>query len=184
MRSWIEDRFGSRRGFVRFIRYQASWWLWSSRVPADDLPKVTRLVFVCKGNICRSATAEAVARALDFPASSYGMQTHLDKPANPGMAEAAAMLGYDLSAHRTTPLELYERQHGDLVLVFEPEHLRELKSGVGKDWNIDLLGAWARPRRIFVHDPFGGTARNFEIVAEIIRGAVDNLVRRIRRRDG
>jgi protein-tyrosine phosphatase len=183
MRAWIEDRFGSRRGLVRFIRYQASWWLWASRVPAAELARVKRLVFVCKGNICRSATAEAVARALEFPACSYGMDTHLDKPANPGMAEAAALLGYDLSEHRTTPLELYEWAPGDLVLVFEPEHLRELKSGVGGDWNIDLLGAWARPRRIFVHDPFGGTARNFEIVAEVIRGAVENLVGRIRRPD-
>jgi protein-tyrosine phosphatase len=141
MKGWIGDRFGSRRGLARFLRHQLGWWLRLGRLPAAQLEGVTRLVFVCRGNICRSAMAEAVARTLDFPACSFGTRTHLGKPANPGMAEAAARLGYDLSGHRTTPLEQYDESAGDLVLVFEPGHLDELQSasaGSGRS------SCWAR----------------------------------------
>ena len=183
MKDWIGDRFGSRRGLARFVLHQVSWWLRPGRPPDAGLEGVTRLVFVCRGNICRSAVAEAVARTLDFPACSFGTRTHLGKPANAGMAEAAAMLGYDLSGHRTTPLEHYTRAPGDLVLVFEPGHLDELRSGVGRKWQVALLGAWARPRRAYIHDPFDGTAQYYERVARLIQGAVANLVGEIRRQD-
>jgi protein-tyrosine phosphatase len=183
MKSWIGDRFGSRRGLARFLRHQLGWWLRLGRLPAAQLEGVTRLVFVCRGNICRSAMAEAVARTLDFPACSFGTRTHLGKPANPGMVEAAARLGYDLSGHRTTPLEQYDESAGDLVLVFEPGHLDELQSGVGREWQVELLGAWAQPRRAYIHDPFDGTAQYYARVARLIEVAVVNLVGDIRGRD-
>jgi protein-tyrosine phosphatase len=183
MKAWIGDRFGSRRGLARLVRYQVGWWLRPGRLPATGLDSVTRLVFVCRGNICRSAVAEAIARTLDFPACSFGTHTHLGKPANPGMAEAAALLGYDLSGHRTTPLEHYSPDPGDLVLVFEPGHLDELRAGVGRQWQIELLGAWARPCRPYIHDPFEGTAQYYARVARLIQGAVETLVGDIRRRD-
>lgn len=183
MKDWIGDRFGSRRGLARFLLHQVSLCLRRGRPPGAGLESVTRLVFVCRGNICRSAVAEAVARTLDFPACSFGTRTHLGKAANAGMAAAAALLGYDLSGHRTTPLEHYTPAPGDLVLVFEPGHLDELRSGVGQEWEIELLGKWARPRRAYIHDPFEGTVQYYERVARLIQSAVVNLVGDIRRRD-
>lgn len=176
MKEWIGDRFGSRRGLARFVRHQVGWWLRPTRMEPAELDEVSRLVFVCKGNICRSAMAEAVARSQGFPACSFGTDTHLGKPANPGMAAAAGTLGYDLAVHRTSPIDTYAWQPGDLVLVFEPGHLRELQSGVGRSWRIELLGAWARPRRAYIHDPFGGTPQYYQRVGNLVEDAVTNLV--------
>lgn len=177
--SSIRDHFGSRRGLARFILYQLSSRFWSRRLSPAELERVTRLVFVCRGNICRSAMAECVAHALGFPARSYGTHTHLGKPANPGIVEAAATHGFDLSTHMTTPLEHYCWSPGDLVLVFEPAHLRELKSNVGKDCKYALIGDWGIPRRPYIHDPFGGTPGYHDRVAQRIQGAVENLVAEI-----
>ena len=54
MKAWIGDRFGSRRGLARLVRYQVGWWLRPGRLPDARLEGVTRLVFVCRGNICRN----------------------------------------------------------------------------------------------------------------------------------
>jgi protein-tyrosine phosphatase len=187
VKTWIADRFGSPRGLVRHLRHQAAWRLDPRESSVPPLEEVQRLVFVCKGNICRSAMAEAVARAQTLPACSFGTRTQLGKPANPGMLKAAAALGYDLSAHRTTPIEYYAPLPGDLVLVFEPPHLRELRSaGNGAhsgNWTITLLGLWARPQRIYIHDPFGSTPKYYGVAAAIIRNSVVNLVAEIRKHD-
>jgi protein-tyrosine phosphatase len=124
-----------------------------------------------------------VAGSLGFPTCSFGTDTHLGKPANPGMVTAAAALGYDLSGHRTAPLEGYAWRPGDLVLVFEPMHLRDLASGIGKDWRIELLGAWARPRCAYIHDPFEGTPQYYQRVAKLVEAAVTNLVASARARN-
>lgn len=178
--SWIADNYGSRRGLLRYLHYEANWRLRPGRLTVPPLVGVQRLVFVCKGNICRSAMAEAVARSVSFPACSYGLDTHFDKPANPDMVRAARQTGYDLESHQTTPFDDYENAAGDLVLAFEPQHLEVLKAGRGEDWAIGLLGAWASPSLAYIHDPYGGSERYFHRVALRIEDAVKQLVKGIR----
>ena len=168
------------KGILKRLGFYLRDWRWRLAGKQFDRPVLPEgigsIVFVCKGNICRSALAEAVARSLGFPTCSFGTDTHLGKPANPGMVAAAGARGYDLAGHQTAPLEGYAWRLGDLVLVFEPGHLEGLASGIGKDWRIELLGAWARPRRAYIHDPFEGTPQYFQRVVKLVEGAVINLV--------
>ena len=60
--------------------------------PADR-GEVRRLVFVCKGNICRSPFAEAVARAAGADAVSYGLDARDGLPANPSAIRTARKFG-------------------------------------------------------------------------------------------
>ena len=180
--NWIADNYGSRRGLVRHIAYTTRAHLRPSPPSVSDLAGVQRLVFICKGNICRSAMAEAVARTAGFAARSYGFDTHPGKPAHERMTKAAAALGHDLSAHRTTPVSLYAQNAGDLVLVFEPAHLDRIDLVAAADAHTALLGNWARPLRPYIHDPYGGTEPYFATVATLIDDAVMRLVRGIRQR--
>jgi protein-tyrosine phosphatase len=148
------------------------------------LAEVTRLIFVCKGNICRSALAESVAASVGFPACSYGFQTHLGKPANPGMVEAARAAGFDLSGHRTTPLSEHEALQGDLILLFEAGHLPELDGLIDKTAPRSLLGMWAAPPCPYIHDPYGTSSAYYEKAANTIRTATLNLVTEIRAQHG
>ena len=92
-------RYGSRRGFVRACRHKLLYMLGVyNNYRRIDWDKIERLVFVCKGNICRSAYAEAVAKSLGVSAISCGLSTKLDAPANADAIEIANDTLYGLGA--------------------------------------------------------------------------------------
>ena len=120
-----------------------------------DPAKVRRLVFVCHGNICRSAFAEAVAARLGMRTASFGLSTDNDKPAHLPAAAAAAMLGYDMAAHRTTRAQDFMIEAGDLLLAMEVRQLGWLAAdprfaAVPRS----LLGLWGKPSFPHLHDPY------------------------------
>lgn len=87
---------------------------------------MTRTVlFVCTGNICRSAFAQAAADHFsedpDLVFRSAGTHAATDSRATSTMREAAAELGIDLTSHRSTPLE--DTAKPDVVFGMEQEHL-------------------------------------------------------------
>ena len=151
----ITRNFGTSRGLVRLgLSYLESIpGISTARPPAPG--SVRRLVFVCHGNICRSAFAEEVARQAGVNAASFGLSTSSGKGAHPPAAEAALALGYDLSAHVTTNLPDYAPQQGDYLLGMEFRHLRKLAADPRlRDLPRGVLGAWASPPVPHLHDPY------------------------------
>jgi protein-tyrosine phosphatase len=181
---WIADNYGSKRGMVRHFYYRVGWRLHPATRSQVELAKARRLVFVCKGNICRSALGQAVAESVGFPACSFGVRTVSGKLADPGMLAAAAALGYDLSGHRTTQVSEYSAAAGDLVLFFENDHFRQFKDGSNLVAGMAFLGMWARPPQPYIHDPFGGTHSYYGKTAGVIHQAVLALIMDIRARHG
>jgi protein-tyrosine phosphatase len=121
--------------------------------------RVQRLVFVCKGNICRSPYAEARARVLGLASASFGLETPGGYSANPLALRIGQLRGIDLTAHVSKSLRSASLGPGDLVMVFEPEQLkpaRELLESF-EGVQLSLLGLWARPSRPHVADPYGHT---------------------------
>jgi protein-tyrosine phosphatase len=113
-------------------------------------------VFVCKGNICRSAFAEAVARRAGLHAVSYGVATRGGDPAEPRAVSFAREYGIDLSPHITQRIDQYVPLAGDLVSAMEPDHLRRL--GVAGGAQLTLLGLWgAIPSPSWLHRRGGGS---------------------------
>lgn len=149
----FDDRFGSFRGAVRLLLAYGQVVLGrASILRAQD---VRRIVFVCHGNICRSAFADVVAAKHGLRVTSFGLSTSADKPAHPPAADAALRLGYDLLAHRTTRVEDYVAEPGDLLLAMEVRQLRRLSHNARlKSVPRSLLGLWARPRFPHLHDPY------------------------------
>ena len=87
------------------------------------------IAFVCTGNRFRSPLAEAFVRrlTLGFPVSteSYGTLLLEDAPPLPEAVEIALSCGVSLSEHRTRYLNNASLQNVDLVLGFEPAHIRQ-----------------------------------------------------------
>lgn len=175
--SWIADRFGSRRGLVRLALSHLEV-LAGNAAPRRTREPVGRLVFVCHGNICRSAYAEAVAHRLGVPAASFGLSTTTGKSANAQATAAAARRGVDLSMHVTTDVDDFIARPGDLLLAMEPRHMRKLAAdprmaAVPRD----LLGRFAGFPHL--HDPYELSDAYFDTVFARIDRAVAKAARLI-----
>lgn len=176
LRAIIDLNHGHYRGMVRLWLAQAEWLLGRlDRWTAPDPRRVQRFVFVCLGNINRSAFAGAVAGRQGLRCASIGLSTTTGAPAW-GMAVAqAARQGYDLGSHRATNISDYQYCDGDLLMVMEVRHAHRLVAQGIPSNAIAMLGYWASPRRIHLHDPHMLPEPYFATCFTIIESAVRRL---------
>jgi protein-tyrosine phosphatase len=152
------------------------------------------VLFVCLGNICRSPTAEYVARTefeklgLRIPVASRGLGNwHVGQGADPRAVAAARVHGFDLSPHRAR--QFHEDDFGRFatVLAVDRATLDELRRRVPDEMPVPerfLVAAGLAPRFSTddgdVPDPYTGTPDDFDAVLGLIRRGVDGLGERLR----
>lgn len=180
MNRQLSRRYGSRRGFA------LSYWYWMQYLlgcyrdyQQIDWKSVERLVFICKGNICRSAYAESIARVLGVDTISGGIDTTEGVPANKEAVRAAAIRGVDLGGHRTRQVQCLSLKQGDLLIAMEPWQAKYLENCYGKQYACTMLGLWERPQRPYIHDPFGTSEEYFDICFGFIERSVKEIAKKI-----
>ena len=141
-----------------------------------------RILFICMGNICRSPTVEAVARAefaragLMAEVDSAGTEDyHVGAPPDPRSIRVGAAHGYDLSGLRARQVVADDFERFDTVLAMDRVNLRALQR---------VRRAGAEPALFLgdaeLPDPYYGTTADFERVIELARAGVDALIARLR----
>lgn len=176
MTSAIVRRFGTVRGMVRLLLSHAEVATKQAAIVDPDPASIRRLVFVCHGNICRSAFADRLARDLGLNATSFGLSTSSGFGAHPPVIVAAKAWGVSLSGHRTTRLEDYVPAPGDLLLAMETRQLRRIATLPGfAGQPRTLLGLFAQPRSPHLHDPFELDDAYLGTCLKRIESAVINL---------
>lgn len=178
LRHRIDARFGTWRGLVRLLLAHAERAAGRLRpFELHDPQAVRRVVFVCLGNICRSAYAEQVARAEGLHTASLGLSTTTGagSPA-PALAAAARQL-LPMDAHRARDWTDFTVQPGDLLLVMEVRQAHELtrRLGARRDVQVALLGNWCSPPFPHLHDPFTLSDAYFDTCFTRVRQAVARL---------
>ncbi len=177
----LDEVFGTHRGLVRLAIANGLWFLGPyRRYGRVDFAKVRRLVFVCQGNICRSPFGHHMAQKLiaNVPICSLGLGAGSGHPADSLATEVAQDFGVDLLPHKTTALDDFVIETGDLFLVMEDRHLRALApSLVGHDVQVALLGLWCRPPLALLYDPHRLTRSYFKTCFHRITQAVEALKR-------
>lgn len=173
----IGARFGTFRGLVRLALSYPQLWLGRSAIVAADAPSIRRLVFVCQGNICRSAFADVAARKAGLRVASFGLSTDTGRPAHGPAIAAAQRLGHDLSRHTAIDLADYRPEPGDLLLAMEVRQLHRLAA----DRRVAhlprmLLGQWTQPMLPHLHDPYELDDRYMAHCLRRIDGAIKGLV--------
>jgi len=173
----IDTNYGTSRGLVRSALGQLDYL--SGRIDPFLNPRmesVERVVFVCLGNINRSAFAEAAASALGVKTCSIGLSTTTGHPAFEKAITTADSLGFDLTAHSATNLTDYQFRPNDLLLAMEIRHAYRLRDAKIPIESIALLGHWSAPHRIHLHDPHTLSDAYFRTCFNLLRSAVEGLV--------
>lgn len=147
-----------------------------------------KILFVCTGNICRSPTAEGVARSLAarqgvehlFEFDSAGTHGyHVGDPPDPRTVAAAARRGYDLSPLRARRVTEFDFVRFDHVLAMDREHLQLLQRSCPR-LHHNKLGLFLDFRQGFDHDevpdPYYGGADGFEHVLDLVEDAAAHLI--------
>ena len=178
----LGDRYGSRRGFVLNWWYRMLYLFGRYRGYRQvDWNSVERLVFVCKGNICRSPYAEAVAQSLGVVSTSCGIDTINGAPANADAICVATEKGISMMGHKTKPIQSLGLKKGDLLIAMEPWQAEYLKQKLVKGSQGTLLGLWGAPVIPYIHDPFGNATAYFNNCFNYIEKAVYEIVRQIKK---
>lgn len=178
------ELYGGRRSFVMHVAARAMAFAGIFATLAEvDWSSVRRLVFVCKGNICRSPYAMMRARQLGLNAISSGLDAIDNAVAHPDAIRNAAFRRIDLSAHRSRQLRASELREDDLVVLFEPWHLSRFLEGMTENerHNATLLGLWAAPRWPYIADPYGKSDRYFQQCFKTIDSSIRAIAPRLRR---
>ena len=97
------------------------------------------LLFVCSGNTCRSAMAEALARKIaerrgikDLNVSSAGTNAWDNVPATDEALLVGMERDIDLTGHRARKLTPAIVSEADLIFVMTPGHLEQVKQLGGR----------------------------------------------------
>jgi protein-tyrosine-phosphatase len=127
-----------------------------------------KIVFVCFGNICRSPFAEELANQHSEGSRGAVSSGYFPEEGrrSPELAVAAAeRFGVDLRPHRSRVLNDGLVENADAIFVFDQENyrtvVREHPSAKG---SVHFIGALADKGRLFVPDPYGGTAEDYDRV--------------------
>ena len=178
MRQWAET------GFSRAIRKGRDLALLRTdsirNAAAIRAQEIDRLVFVCKGNICRSSFAEAVARSKGWPAESFGLDVKKSQSADEEANKVALMLGVDMTDHGSRSIRQAVFSPGDCLVAMEPEQLVALQDMKARHGcQVTLLGIWGASADLRVTDPYGKGRREMVRVFGQIEDSLSGLLRTI-----
>ena len=140
-----------------------------------DWKKITRLVFVCKGNICRSPYAELRAREMCINTISIGLDTTEGSMADADAVSNASYRGIDLTEHRARTYTSIEFSSSDLVICMEPwqlNHFIRINHGQSQ---VTLLGLWCSRKKVVITDPYGKPELFFNECFLKIDDALNNI---------
>jgi protein-tyrosine-phosphatase/predicted ATP-grasp superfamily ATP-dependent carboligase len=138
-----------------------------------------KILFVCRGNICRSPFAEKYSRTI-FPENihifscGYIQQDGRESP--PEAISTAKKFGIDLSDHRALHITEEMMQNSDLVIVFDESNLRMLLEKFPQNKSkIWFLSEICTDIPIDIEDPFRKDCEMYEKVYSEIACCIDKI---------
>ncbi len=167
------------RGVVEVLSHfkPARWYM--RRRAMRKIRKSRNILFVCKGNICRSPFAELYLKRLlpDVNISSAGLLPSVARKPPTTAVASAATKNVDLSMYRSRMLSEEDIKLSDVVVVFEAEHLRAVRRlarrYLKRAPQICFLGALDYENSLEISDPFGRDIAEFDDAYDRIARILD-----------
>ena len=161
-----------------------------------ETKKITRILFVCLGNICRSPAAEAMLRCITDreglterlfidSAGTYG--GHSGELSDPRMRRAAAARGIEMT-HRARQVREDDFEKFDMVIAMDDnnyENLFRLAPDRAAQQKIYRFREFLRhnPDWSYIPDPYYEGHEGFELVLDLLEDGCKTLVERIRQNE-
>lgn len=150
-----------------------------------------KILFVCLGNICRSATADEIMRTLlkkkgldkTIEIDSAGTSSyHRGELPDERMRMHALRKGYNLT-HLSRPVCTDDFYNFDLILGMDDRNIDTLKDmapDIETEKKIARMTDYCRTKIVdYVPDPYYGGAQGFENVIDILEDACQGLLESI-----
>lgn len=155
---------------------------------------MTRVLFVCLGNICRSPTAHGVFQQMvdnaglneKIHVDSAGTAAwHIGKSPDSRSTEHARLRGYDLSPLRARQAVAADFDQFDYVLAMDKENLSNLQdicpNGAKSAPQLFLYEFSRKFNELEVPDPYYGGEAGFEQVLDLVEDACEGLLSDIKK---
>ncbi|WP_447553147.1 low molecular weight protein-tyrosine-phosphatase [Vreelandella sp. EE22] len=153
---------------------------------------MTRVLFVCLGNICRSPSAEGVFRKAlheaglqdEIHVDSCGVgDWHVGKAPDARAQQAARRRGVDISRLRARQLCVKDFHDFDYVLGMDDTNMEAIEALASDDSRArtTLFLAYGKGDEVEVPDPYYGGEEGFEHVLDLIESASRGLLAELRK---
>ena len=158
------------------------------------MAKISRVLFYCAGNTCRSPFAEAFANWLknstykeeliEVEFDSAGIY-HYYETAQPGTVNYLKSKGIDISNFKTKRIDLQLLERQDLILGFEQKHhinklKRKFKHLKDLDEKLFLLLEFAGEKEnLDIPDPFYLQHKEYNKILKRIENGVEKIIEKI-----
>ncbi|WP_411842645.1 low molecular weight phosphatase family protein [Salinicoccus sp. HZC-1] len=132
-----------------------------------------KMIFVCTGNTCRSPLAESYAKTR-FKNAEFASRGLMVISSDTSKA-SIDIIERESLAPPTSPEQLKEEDvEGSLLLVMTPEHKMAIEQR-HPDANVKLISEFADGSTEPIADPYGGSAKNYEVVYNQLRSFIDKF---------
>lgn len=162
-----------------------------SRILKKDSHKMKKILFVCLGNICRSAAAEAVMKAVvekagrkdDFFIDSAGIiSVHKGEPADNRMRKHAAKRGYAVTSI-SRPVNYRDFEEFDILVGMDNTNIDDLMDKApsieAQKKIVKMTDFCEHSQYDYVPDPYYGGEDGFELVLDILEDACAGLLKKV-----
>lgn len=178
---------GLREMAICLIRQISDVGCWYQGWAPVRLPgSVQSVLFVCKGNICRSPLAAVYFRSIvekmgrRMAVHSAGLETTPGKPAHAKAKAVASQYCLSLDEHTATQVYKELLDQSDLVIVMEiVQKVRIQRLYPSSKGKVVLLGRFDSVGFLEIADPYGGTSEEFHSCFQQVTRCCDVLVARL-----
>lgn len=154
----------------------------------DKDNKLSKILVVCMGNICRSPTMEAVLKhkakrmAVEVEVDSAGtIAYHQGNPPDSRSREHGELRGYDFSGMKARQVKQADFEYFDLILCADKNNLADLQAICPTPYQhkLGLFLKYGNLGYQEVPDPYYGGANGFELVLDLVEDASEGLLKSI-----
>jgi len=155
-----------------------------------NLKKVSSVLFICMGNICRSPSAEAVFK---YKAQAQGLSLNIDSAGTVGAhakekpdhraQKIGAERGYSFDGIKARKVTVQDFENFDLILAMDSanlEYLQQIAPEHQRSKAMLFLDFAKNNEENEVPDPYYGGANGFRFVLDLVEDASDGLLAQIK----